>query len=112
MNVFDENRPTQPLRVKDDISLMLLLSVLLRHRYAIVGWTVGTASLIIVIILLTFEPSFTSEASFISQGAPGNTSGGLLQVAGQLGISVGPEKGSESPQFYADLLRSRGLLRR
>lgn len=93
------------------VSLLELVAVLLRRRHEFWGWTLGTAVVVVLFALLTFDPTYTSEASFIPQAVQRGGGVGLEAVAGQLGINVSTESGSESPQFYADLLRTRELLR-
>lgn len=104
--------PSHP-RPEDELSLFHFVSVLLRQRYAIAGWTVGTAVLVVAYTIVTFQPTFTSEASFTPQTAQHRGGvGGLQALAGQFGVSVPSDGASESPDFYSDLLQSREILRR
>ncbi len=92
-------------------SVLYLLSLLLKWRYVLVGSTFGTAFVVVLLALLTFEPTFTSRASFIPQGPQRSVTGRIEAMAGQLGINVaGGDAGSESPQFYMELIHSREIL--
>jgi uncharacterized protein involved in exopolysaccharide biosynthesis len=54
--------------------------------------------------------TYTSRFSFLPQGEQTNRAG-LAGLAGQFGISLGSLGGEEQPpQFYADLLSTRGVL--
>jgi uncharacterized protein involved in exopolysaccharide biosynthesis len=94
-----------------EISMLQLMSVLLKRRYTVILSTFGVAVLVVAYTLLTFEARYTSRSSFIPQAAGRGGVDGLEVVAGQLGIRVPTEGGSESPQFYAELLRSQEILR-
>lgn len=61
---------------------------------------------------LVLAPRFAASASFIAHaGEEARLPSGLAGLASQFGIRS-LEAGSGSPQFYADLMRSRTLLRR
>lgn len=97
-------KPNEP----DEISLVRMVNVLLRHRHMIVGLAILGALLCVSIVLL-MPASYTSRATFAPQsgrGAPSTLTG----LAQQFGVSLPMNDGSRSPQFYAELLRTRKLL--
>jgi uncharacterized protein involved in exopolysaccharide biosynthesis len=67
----------------------------------------------VVAILFTYlvKPSFTSASAFIAESRDRSSSpaGGFAGVASQLGLGLALSP-SSSPQFYAELLRTRELL--
>ena len=57
-------------------------------------------------------PSFTATVVFFPETAPASRlPAGLAGLVGQLGVTIGGEA-TQSPQFYADVVKSRGLLER
>lgn len=96
---------------RDDISLVRLLNVLLRHRWKVLG---------LALVLATFmagwtalQPAtYTADTSIMPQtgGGGGGQLAQLSGVASQFGIDVPSGQAGQSPQFYADLLTSRRLL--
>ena len=92
----------------EPVSVLALLNALLRRRALVIGLALGTATLVAGVPLL-LPRTYTSAASFMPQSrrTPSNLSG----IAAQFGITVPLAEGSESPQFYVDLLRSRETLR-
>lgn len=94
----------------DDISLFALLGGILRHRWAIVGITALVTAVVVIHTVVTFTPTYTADAAFMPQGARDSGSGGLRSLAGQFGVTVPGDGGSDSPEFYADLLGSRTIL--
>jgi uncharacterized protein involved in exopolysaccharide biosynthesis len=92
------------------VSIAWVLLALLRHRRHILVPTV-VGMLIGLAFALTRRPTFTTDFSFIPQASQDATRGALAGLAGQLGISLGGGGGpSQPPQFYADVLESRGVL--
>lgn len=102
---------SSPVRQADGFSIVELISILLKHRRTIVVWTVSLALLIGVITLLA-PRTYTAATSFFPQEAEGSRLGGAIALAGQLGISIPSGEPGRSPEFYADLLRSREILSR
>lgn len=92
-----------------EVSLLDLAGVLLKHRRTLLLWVSVTGMLA---VLLTFFETrqFTSTASFVPNG-PDDTRSSLGGIAAQLGVVI-PRTGAvgQSPQFYAELIRSRALL--
>lgn len=96
---------------REELSVVQLINILLRHRWKILGLPLLFASVAVVATIL-WPQSYTSEASIVPQAESG-VSGQLSEfsgVASQLGISVPTGQAGKSPQFYADLLTSRRLL--
>ena len=95
----------------EEISLLELVNVLLRHRRKVVGAPVVVAAAVVALTLLS-APTYTSRASFTPQASEG---GGQLArlsgVASQFGVDVPAGQAGQSPQFYADLLTSPRILR-
>jgi uncharacterized protein involved in exopolysaccharide biosynthesis len=92
---------------RDDLSVVGVLGVLLRYRYLILaGVTIG--ALLGVTIARLARATYTSGASFMPHGRKAPTS--LSGLAAQFGLAVPINDGAQSPQFYADLIRSRFVL--
>lgn len=92
------------------LSLASVGVVLLRHRYLIVK-VVLLAGLISVAVGLLAKRTYTVTASFMPQSADKGLSG-LAGIAAQFGLpGVNVGAGGPSPEFYADVLTSRHLLR-
>jgi uncharacterized protein involved in exopolysaccharide biosynthesis len=90
-----------------EISAVGVMSALLRHR----GWIIATSLLIVSIVVVStiLRPrTYTAHAVFMPQGpkAPSGISG----IASQLGLNLPGGDNGQSPQFYADLVRSRSIL--
>ncbi len=81
------------------------LNALLRHRALVLGCALvlGAAA-----GALTFarERTYSSSSSFMPEGRQSPVGG----LAAQLGLALPGTSGSDSPDFYADLLKSRELL--
>lgn len=94
----------------DEISLLSLASVLLRHRWLVLG--LPAAFLFLVGSCTLVQPrTFTSTGAFVPQTGTGSSQlGRLAGVASQFGVSVPAAEPGQSPEFYAELLRSRQLL--
>src|SRR4051812_19158930 len=63
-------------------------------------------------LALTKKASYTATFSFLPQTASAPSASGLASLAGQFGINVGAlgGGGADSPQLYAELVRSREVL--
>ncbi len=94
----------------DEVSLVEIMSVLLRQRVIILR-TVVLFTGIGLVLALTTSSLYTSSASFLPESSGGAPSGAVA-LAQQFGFSVGGGGGGErSPQFYADLVTSDEILR-
>lgn len=96
-------------RPPEEITLLQLGNVLLRHRYLVVVTPLVVAFLVVA-FTLAFPRTFTATASFTPEASE-NQAGRLSGLASQFGISVPAGEAGQSPQFYADLLETRELLR-
>lgn len=98
-----------PTVVDDDqISLLAVGSVLLRHRKVIVTLTIIGAVLGLGLGLLKTR-LYSSSATFIPQGSEVPSSS-LMLAAGQLGIRVPSSGGDWGAPIYMEILRSRAVL--
>jgi uncharacterized protein involved in exopolysaccharide biosynthesis len=66
-------------------------------------------SALVVIISLLLPRDYTASAAFAPQSSSSNLAR-FAGVAAQLGVALPGQQATESPDFYADLLRSRQLL--
>jgi uncharacterized protein involved in exopolysaccharide biosynthesis len=89
------------------ISAVSLFNVLLRYRWMIIilsllfGGYAGFKS-------VTSAKGYTAEAQFMPKGARGG--GQLSGLAAQFGVNLSGGDATNSPQFYIDLLETKGLL--
>lgn len=90
------------------------VNLILRQRRRVIG--LPLAAVLVAATVSFFVPqTFTATATFVPETAPtarlpsGLT--GLAGIASQFGVGLGGE-GSQSPQFYADLIESRELMQR
>jgi uncharacterized protein involved in exopolysaccharide biosynthesis len=95
-----------------ELSFFELLTPLVR-RWKVVLGTALCFGVVAAIVLLLQRPVYTAESTFTpetsaSSGLPSSLAG-LAGLAGQLG--VGTTAASVSPEFFAELVHSRELLR-
>jgi len=99
--------PPPPFLRSDEISVVGLINVMLRHRVLIAG----------LMLLFGFYNGFNSirsakhytvESQFIVKGA--RATGQLGGLAAQFGLSLGGGDAASSPQFYLDLLEAKAIL--
>jgi uncharacterized protein involved in exopolysaccharide biosynthesis len=91
----------------DDLTLVAVANILLRHRLGIVLFS-GLVAIAFLIIGILSPRIYTSTASFLPQG--GQTNSSFSGLAAQLGVEIGGTNQGTSPAFYADLARSRQIL--
>jgi uncharacterized protein involved in exopolysaccharide biosynthesis len=91
------------------MSVTKVVNAVLRRRILLVWLPLSIMALVIILTLLS-PPSYTARASFTPQQADGARSA-LAGLAAQAGLSVGTVTGAQSPDFYAELIESRELLR-
>jgi uncharacterized protein involved in exopolysaccharide biosynthesis len=96
-------------RGDDPMSVTKVVNAVLRRRILLVWLPLSIMALVIILTLLS-PPSYTARASFTPQQADGARSA-LAGLAAQAGLSVGTVTGAQSPDFYAELIESRELLR-
>lgn len=96
----------------DTISLIEIANVLLRYRRIIVLLPVLFASVVGVRTFL--QPrTYAASASFMPQIAESRSGSGAVALARQFGVNIGGgDRSGGSPQFYADLLQTREVLRK
>jgi uncharacterized protein involved in exopolysaccharide biosynthesis len=91
----------------DEISVVSVLNVILRHRVLIVtlmllfGFYAGFKS-------ITSAKHYTVESQFVVKGS--RTPGQLGGLAASLGINIGGGDAAQSPAFYLDLLEAKAIL--
>lgn len=91
----------------DLTSLRGLVRFVMRQRNVIVGFTLAL-TLISGLARLIKPRTYTASAAFMSQSR--RPMSGASALAAQLGV-LGADQGSESPQFYVDLVNRRSTLR-
>lgn len=92
----------------DDVFLIRAASTLLRWRRAVL-FTGLAGALTLAAVGLVRSRTYTAAAAFIPQTRRGSSAAASL--AAQFGIGVAGDDASQSPAFYADLARSRAMLR-
>jgi uncharacterized protein involved in exopolysaccharide biosynthesis len=91
------------------LNLYALANAILRHRF-LIATVVLAATVITVLLQLKRDRIYASTGSFVSQGG-GTPMTGAAGLAAQLGLSLGGAgMSSTSPQFYADLAKTRGIM--
>lgn len=94
---------------RGEISMLRIVTILLRYRRTVLIPPV-TISIIVLMLGLAKTRTFTAETVFVAHATQ---EGRAAQLAGQfsslLGIANAP---SESPEFYAELIRSPEILRK
>lgn len=95
-------------RSPDEISALRAVNVLLRHRRTVAAIPLA-AALLAVLVALVLPRSYRSIASLTPQADETQLSE-LAGLASQFGIPIPATSTAESPQFYAELLRTRTLL--
>jgi uncharacterized protein involved in exopolysaccharide biosynthesis len=94
-----------------DLTVVEILSVLLQRRRMVVGLPLLAAALTAIISLIV-QPTYTATTSFVPEVRPQNRLPTIVASLGtQIGLPLGTEP-SQSPRFYADVVRSRELLER
>lgn len=92
----------------DEISAFGFATMLLRNQSRIARWALIGAA-ITAVWLFTRPALYVASASFVPQGNDPARSG-LASLAGQFGVAITSGNQAESPDFYANLLKSRVLL--
>ncbi|HUF66127.1 MAG TPA: hypothetical protein VMM17_09125 [Gemmatimonadaceae bacterium] len=93
---------------ESETSMFDFAAVVLRNlRWLVLGALLGAA---LLLLSLLWKPrEYQAAASFTPQSTDASRSG-ITALAGQFGIPVPSGSLNESPQFYADLVRSRVIL--
>lgn len=93
---------------KREVEPITLAETALRHRRVLVLVPLVFALVSVISTLLT-PREFVSDFSFMPQRVEG-AGGQMSNLAAQFGVNLGSMSEAESPQFYADLIRSRTVL--
>ena len=97
-----------PPGAPDEISLLRLGSLLLRHRYRVIRLAI-LGALVAIVPPLILSRTYTVSSAFTPQAR--RQAGTLSGLAGQLGIALPLNlDGGQSPAFYADRLTAPHLL--
>jgi len=91
-----------------EYSLAALLQIAIARRRTLIVASVGCA-LVSALLLLMQPRTYSSLSSFAPQGSKQGTQ--FSGIAAQLGVALPGQDLSSSPQFYADLAKSRTILR-
>lgn len=103
--------PRQQPDPNEEISLLELVNVLRRRWRLVVGLPLG-AAFVTAVISLVLPPTYTATTAFVPEVSPQRRlPAGVAGLASQFGLSLGAE-GSQSPQFYAEVVKSRELAHR
>ena len=107
---YEVEKALDSLAYDDEVSLVELASVLLRQRKLIL-WVTLLCTGVSLVVALNRPTRFTSSASFIPESSEGGRASGASAIAQQFGFSLGNSGAERSPQFYANLLTSKEILR-
>lgn len=91
-----------------DLSLFAIGTTLIRTRWITACWMIVCTVIALVPAVVT-PVSYAASASFGRQGADANRTG-IATLAGQFGVALASGDQSQSPEFYANLLKSREVL--
>jgi uncharacterized protein involved in exopolysaccharide biosynthesis len=97
-------------QVDEDLTLAGLLRFGLHHRRLILGSGL-VALLVVTAVTLMRSRTYTSTARFMPQASK-DALGQLSGLAATFGVPVPAADPGTSPEFYAELLKSRDILRR
>jgi len=98
-----------PNEYLDRISVLELVNVLLKRRRLTIGFPIVVA-VVAAVISLIVPPKYTATATFVPEAESEELSfPGLAGLAAQFGVAIPLGGAASSPQFYADVLKSRTL---
>jgi uncharacterized protein involved in exopolysaccharide biosynthesis len=97
-----------PRERDDSVPVLELVNALLRQRRS-VAWLAFAGALIAGAVTLMAPRQYRAVASFVPQAGGQPTA--LSGLAAQFGVNVPVASTEESPQFYAELVDSRAILR-
>lgn len=89
--------------------LDLVRLLLVRRRLLVIAPMLVAAT--VVVVGLIGDRSWTATGAIVPQASSGNVSR-LAGLAAQFGVAVPTGQAGQSPDYYADVLRSDGMLRR
>lgn len=110
-NASERPMDRRPGHSTSEISLVDIANVLLRNRRLLVLLPLVLA-IGLGVVALTGDRSYSASAAFLPHTSV-SSGGGAAAVARQFGLEVGsPARPGQSPEFYAQLLKGRALLRK
>jgi uncharacterized protein involved in exopolysaccharide biosynthesis len=98
-----------PFGSDDEVSLVVLVNALLRHRLIFIRTLLVVVGISFV-VAITRPTRYTSMGTFLPESSEPSPTGALA-LAQQFGVSLGGGSSERSPAFYAELVRSREILR-
>jgi uncharacterized protein involved in exopolysaccharide biosynthesis len=105
---FAPDSARRGVSAEDEVSLINILNIFLRQRWFILG--VGAAIALVGATRVVVAPNtYTVDSSFIIQKRDQTPVSG---IAAQLGMDVSGTDGSQSPAFYAALIKTPDVLDR
>ncbi len=107
MTPVDEHPRDEESRLR--VSLVGIFNVILREWKLVAGIALAVPLLFVAAHLLA-GPLYVAESQFKPQARSGATAAQFASVAAQFGLNIGAGAEGETPDFYADLARSRDLL--
>jgi uncharacterized protein involved in exopolysaccharide biosynthesis len=93
----------------DEVSLLDLANVMLRHWRLVLGMPAILAVLVIIYSLLA-PPRYTASVSFLAQSTDEQASR-LSNLAARFGVTVPSGDAGYGPEFYTELVKTRTILR-
>lgn len=97
--------------LEEGTSLLEFANVLLRRWRLVLGLPLA-ATVLAVLVSLVLPRWYTATTSFVPESPVGNRApAGLAGLASQFGLTFGAAA-SQSPRFYAEVLKSRELMER
>lgn len=92
-----------------EVSILEVVNLVLRHRKVVFVTPLVTVFLVVAVTVL-LPDEYTSESTFMPHSDQPQA-GALTGLASQFGVSIPLGQPGQSPQFYADLVMSRKLLK-
>ena len=101
--------PDDEARASDEIGLVELVTTLLKHWRATIAFPLALG-FVTGLVSLVLPLTYTATTTFVPEkSAQGRLPSSLAGIASQFGITAGAEA-SQSPRFYARVVRSRELM--
>lgn len=91
----------------DEISVLSIVNVVLRNRGLVLGTAVLCFATLVAVTLLK-PRTFLSSSALIPKSR--NAASNLAGLAAQFGLAVPASEGTDSPDFYVELLQTRYIL--
>lgn len=100
-----------PREPQEDVTPLVEIANTVLRRWRLVILLPLLLAFVAGVWSLMQERQYVVSASFMPQGEKAPGLSGAAALAQQFGVSLASDGGGQSPQFYADLLHSRALLR-